>query len=110
MISVLGKQGYKIIPELDKKHPRDFFRPGRVRVHLLDPETGKAVNQRQTDITTRRQLLKFITAEIKKIPSYEQHINRPPNPIPGIDKDLNTKTSPMDKKRSKRERRHKKKR
>ncbi|GJQ15814.1 hypothetical protein GpartN1_g7605.t1 [Galdieria partita] len=45
--------GFEILFEADKKHPRDSFRKGRIRVHLFDEQHKSLIS----NIETRKQLL-----------------------------------------------------
>ncbi|KAJ1842119.1 signal recognition particle subunit [Coemansia sp. RSA 2708] len=55
--------GFNVCLEIDKTHPRDFFRPGRVRVQLKD-DAGRAV---RPDVCTRKQLMQRVAQRLPAV-------------------------------------------
>ncbi|KAJ2818158.1 signal recognition particle subunit [Coemansia erecta] len=54
--------GLSVCLEPNKTHPRDFFRPGRVRVQLFDAD-GRCMHG---EVRTRRQLLRRVAEELPR--------------------------------------------
>ena len=114
--------GFPSLVEPGKRHPRDFLRPGRIRVQLRLPDDSFA----KPNITSRRKLVRaaasttsdshisFFVVQLMRrccvslcwqlqaigkiiptLPGYNEYLNAPPRPILGIDKDMSKAAQPQ---------------
>ncbi|KAJ2157173.1 signal recognition particle subunit [Coemansia sp. RSA 552] len=55
--------GFNVCYEPNKRHPRDFFTPGRVRVKVFDDD-GSPMNR---DVTSRKELIMRVAAKMATV-------------------------------------------